>query len=62
LKKYNDFSKMVFDIAQFDSILVDMVMGLPSNVEQYEKRPDEIDRKIVKPRTSTVWNVSTLKR
>lgn len=56
LKKYNDFSKMVFEIAQFDGMLVDMVMGLPSNIEQYEKRPDGIARKIV-PRTSTVFAV-----
>ena len=59
LKKYTDFSKMVFDIAQFDGVLVDMVMGLPSNIEQYEKRPDGIARKIVKPRTSTVFAVPT---
>ena len=57
LNKYNDFSKMVFDIAQFDGMLVDMVMGLPGNIEQYEKRPDGIARKIVKPRTSTVFAV-----
>ena len=47
LKKYSDFSKMVFDTAQFDGMLVDMVIGLPSNIEQYEKRPDGIARKIV---------------
>ena len=41
-----------FDTAQFDGMLVDMVIGLPSNIEQYEKRPDGIARKIVKPRTS----------
>lgn len=59
LKKYSDFSKMVFDTAQFDGMLVDMVIGLPSNIEQYEKRPDGIARKIVKPRTSTVFAVPT---
>ena len=59
LKKYSDFSKMVFDTAQFDGMLVDMVIGLPSNIEQYEIRPDGIARKIVKPRTSTVFAVPT---
>lgn len=59
LKKYNNFSKMVFDNERFDGMLVDMVMGLPSNIEQYEKRPDGIARKIVKPRTSTVFAVPT---
>ena len=59
LKKYSDFSKMVFDTTQFDGMLVDMVIGLPSNIEQYEKRPDGIARKIVKPRTSTVFAVPT---
>ena len=59
LNKYNDFSKMIYDIAQFDDMLVDMVIGLPSNIEQYEKRPDRIARKIVKPRTSTIFAVPT---
>ena len=55
LKKFDDFSNMIFNIAQFDDMLVDMVMGLPSDKEQYEKRPDKIARKIVKPRSSTVF-------
>lgn len=59
LKKYNEFIKMVFDLAQFDCMLVDMVMGLPGSIEQYEKRPDGIARKIVKPRTSTIFAVPT---
>lgn len=59
LEKYKDFSQMVFGNTQFDGMLVDMVMGLPSNIEQYEKRPDGIARKVVKPRASTVFAVPT---
>lgn len=50
LEKYKDFSQMVFDNTQFDGMLVDMVIGLPSNKEQYEKRPDGIARELLKPR------------
>lgn len=59
LKKYSEFSKILLDIPQFDAVLVDMVMGLPGNIKQYEQRPDGIARKIVKPRTSTVFAVPT---
>ncbi len=59
LKRYNGFPEMVFDNTQFDGMLVDMVIGLPSNKEQYEKRPDRDARKIVTPRTPTVFAVPT---
>lgn len=59
LNKYIDFSELISDNRQFDGMLVDMVMGLPSNIEQYEKRPDGIARRIVKPRTSTIFAVPT---
>ena len=59
LNKYIDFSELISDNKQFDGMLVDMVMGLPSNIEQYEKRPDGIARRIVKPRTSTIFAVPT---
>lgn len=36
LKKYSDFSKMVFDTAQFDGMLVDIYMN-PAAVLNYEK-------------------------
>lgn len=59
LNKYTDFQKLVFDNNQFDGMLVDMVMGLPGNTEQYDKRPDGIARRIIKPRTSTIFAVPT---
>lgn len=57
LYKYADFSELVYDNEHFDGMLVDMVMGLPSNIEQYDKRPDGIARKLIKPRTSTIFAV-----
>jgi 8-oxo-dGTP diphosphatase len=59
LYKYADFSEMVCDNERFDGMLVDMPMGLPSNIEQYNKRPDGMARSLLKPRTSTVFAVPT---
>jgi 8-oxo-dGTP diphosphatase len=59
LYKYADFSEMVYDNERFDGMLVDMPMGLPSNIEQYNKRPDGMARSLLKPRTSTVFAVPT---
>jgi 8-oxo-dGTP diphosphatase len=59
LYKYADFSEMVCDNERFDGMLVDMVIGLPSNIEQYNMRPDGTARRLLKPRTSSVFAVPT---
>lgn len=59
LKKYMNFSQLVFENERFDGMLVDMVIGLPSDIEQYDRRPDGIARKLIKPRTSTIFAVPT---
>ena len=36
LNKYIDFSELISDNKQFDGMLVDMVMGLPSNIKLWD--------------------------
>lgn len=57
VKKYSSFADLVSNYVNFDNMLVDMVIGLPSNVQQYEKRPDFAARRIIAPRTSTIFAV-----
>jgi 8-oxo-dGTP diphosphatase len=57
LYKYGAFSELVHDNVHFDGMLVDMVIGLPGNLEQYKQRPDGVARRLIKPRTSTIFAV-----
>lgn len=55
LEKYPDIDTLVSKYPKFDEMLIDMVIGLPSKMS--DVRPDVDARKIVSPRTSTVFAV-----
>lgn len=57
IEKYPDMDKLITQYPTFDNLLVDMVIGLPSNQEQYDNRPDSTARRLIAPRTSTIFAV-----
>lgn len=57
IEKYRDIGELTSKYISFDNMLIDMVIGLPSNIEQYERRPDSAARRLIAPRTSTIFAV-----
>lgn len=55
IEKYADLDQIVSVYPEFDEFLMDMVIGLPSC--ETDLRPDTVARKIVVPRTSTIFAV-----
>lgn len=55
LERYQSIDEIVGKYPNFDSFLIDMVVGLRENAEQV--RPDELARKELGPRASTVFPV-----
>lgn len=53
LEKYTSLKEIVVRYEKFDEFLIDMVIGLPSNMEQI--RPDSEARKMIKERSSTIF-------
>ncbi len=53
IERYTKFQDIVGHYPQFDELLLDMVIGLPSNREHI--RPDTFARKIIKERASTIF-------
>lgn len=57
IEKYFHITDLVAKYPRFDNMLIDMVIGLPSTLEQYENRPDSTARRLITPRTSTIFAV-----
>lgn len=57
IEKYPNMDKLITQYPAFDNMLVDMVIGLPGNQEQYDNRPDSTARRLIAPRTSTIFAV-----
>ena len=57
IERYRDIGEITSKYISFDNMLIDMVIGLPSNIEQYERRPDSAARRLIAPRTSTIFAV-----
>lgn len=57
IEKYKNITEVIINYENFDNMLIDMVIGLPSNMTQYENRPERSARRIIAPRTSTIFPV-----
>lgn len=57
IEKYGDISELIAKYPKFDNMLIDMVIGLPANQKQYDNRPDSTARRLIAPRTSTIFAV-----
>lgn len=57
IEKYVNIQELISKYPLFDDMLIDMVIGLPSDQEQYERRPDCTARRLIVPRTSTIFAV-----
>lgn len=57
IERYRDIGELTSKYISFDNMLIDMVIGLPGNIEQYERRPDSTARCLIAPRTSTIFAV-----
>lgn len=55
IEKYPDIAQIISVYPRFDEFLIDMVIGLPSS--NSDLRPDSEARKIIVPRTSTIFPV-----
>lgn len=55
IEKYSSMEEMISRYPVFDEFLIDMVIGFPDTVN--DMRPDTLARKIVVPRTSTIFPV-----
>lgn len=55
VEKYQSMEQLVSRYPVFDEFLIDMVIGFPDNEKDF--RPDTLARKIVAPRTSTIFAV-----
>lgn len=55
IDKLNTFSSIINKYPEYDELLIDMVLGLPSHKEHI--RPDGYGRKIIKERSSTIFPV-----
>ena len=57
IEKYLNMNELITSYPVFDNMLIDMVIGLPSDQKQYDKRPDSTARRLIVPRTSTIFAV-----
>lgn len=57
IEKYRCMEELVYRYKNFDNMLIDMVIGLPGNLSQYDNRPDSVARRLIAPRTSTIFAV-----
>lgn len=57
IEKYGDINELIAKYHKFDNMLIDMVIGLPANQKQYNNRPDSTARRLIAPRTSTIFAV-----
>lgn len=55
IERYNNMMELTNAYPMFDAFLIDMVIGLPSNVD--DVRPDSVARKIIAQRASTIFAV-----
>lgn len=54
IERYPSMERLITQYPSFSGFLIDMVIGLPSSTSDI--RPDSFARKIVSPRTSTIFN------
>ncbi|MDD5935774.1 MAG: DUF429 domain-containing protein [Clostridiales bacterium] len=57
IDKFGEIGEVVSRYPEFDNLFIDMVVGLPSNELQYNQRPDVYARKLITPRSSTIFPV-----
>ena len=57
IEKYLNINELIDKYPKFDNMLIDMVIGLPVNQKQYDNRPDSTARRLIAPRTSTIFAV-----
>lgn len=57
IEKYGNINELIAQYPKFDNLLIDMVIGLPADPKQYDNRPDSTARRLIAPRTSTIFAV-----
>lgn len=57
IEKYGNINELVAKYPKFDNMIIDMVIGLPADQKQYDNRPDSTARRLIVPRTSTIFAV-----
>ena len=57
IEKYGNINELIAQYPKFDNMLIDMVIGLPADPKQYDNRPDSTARRLIAPRTSTIFAV-----